>query len=44
MVLSGYPVITISRGEIIVRDGRFVGSRGRGRFLRRGLPELGARA
>ena len=38
--LTGYPVLTISRGEIIVQDGRFVGKKGRGRFLMRGLPEL----
>jgi len=38
--LIGYPVMTISRGEVIVRDGRFTGSKGRGRFLKRGLPDL----
>ena len=36
--LSGYPVVTISRGEIIARDGRFLGQKGRGVFLKRGLP------
>jgi dihydropyrimidinase len=32
------PVRTISRGETIVRDGRFVGDSGRGRLLRRARP------
>ena len=37
--LNGFPVMTISRGEVIVKDGRFIGKKGRGRFLRRGLPD-----
>ena len=41
--LAGYPVMTISRGEIIIEDGNFIGSKGRGRFLKRKLPELGIR-
>lgn len=40
--LNGYPVVTISRGEVIVQDGSFTGKKGRGRFLKRGLPDLGA--
>ena len=32
---NGWPVLTISRGEIIVRDGVFLGKAGRGRFLKR---------
>jgi len=32
--LRGYPVRVLSRGEVIVRDGGFVGLAGRGRFLR----------
>jgi len=43
MPLSGYPVMTISRGEIIVKDGRFVGEKGRGKFLKRKLSDLGSR-
>lgn len=43
MELSGYPVMTIARGEVIVRDNQFVGRRGRGKFLRRGLPDLTVR-
>jgi len=38
MPLNGYPVMTISRGEIIVQNGNFTGNKGRGRFLKRGLP------
>jgi dihydropyrimidinase len=34
--VTGYPVVTISRGEVIVEDGRFVGPPGRGRFITRG--------
>ena len=33
--LCGYPVMTIQRGRIIMRDGRFVGQRGTGRFIPR---------
>jgi dihydropyrimidinase len=32
---EGYPECTVSRGEVIVRDGLFLGERGRGRFLKR---------
>ncbi len=35
VTVTGAPVITISRGEVIVEHGRFVGTRGRGRFLKR---------
>lgn len=31
--VRGYPVTVISRGEVIVRDGQFLGRPGRGRFL-----------
>ena len=31
----GYPVMTISRGEIIVENNKFVGKKGRGDFLKR---------
>jgi dihydropyrimidinase len=34
--LRGYPVLTILRGRVIVRDGEFVGGSGGGRFLERG--------
>jgi dihydropyrimidinase len=36
MTLHGFPVMTISRGEVIVEDGAFVGAPGRGRFVARG--------
>jgi len=35
MGLKGWPETTISRGEIIVEDGQFVGEAGRGRFVAR---------
>ncbi len=33
--LRGYPVLTMARGEVIVREGEFQGAPGRGRFLPR---------
>ncbi|MDR3072896.1 MAG: dihydropyrimidinase [Clostridiales Family XIII bacterium] len=36
--VQGKPVMTISRGEIVMRDGAFVGRKGRGIFLKRDLP------
>ena len=35
MKIKGYPVMTISRGEIIVENGQFKGQRGKGKFLSR---------
>ncbi len=35
MALRGAPVLTVARGEIIARDGAFLGKAGRGRFLKR---------
>jgi dihydropyrimidinase len=37
MTVRGWPRIVLSRGEVIVRDGVFVGSQGRGQYLRREL-------
>jgi dihydropyrimidinase len=34
--IKGWPVCTISRGEVIVRDGKFSAAAGRGKFLTRG--------
>jgi len=34
--VQGWPVCTVSRGEVIVRDGEFCGSPGRGKFIKRG--------
>ncbi|HEV3403307.1 MAG TPA: dihydropyrimidinase [Gaiellaceae bacterium] len=36
VTVRGFPVTTISRGELIVVDGAFVGAAGRGRFVERG--------
>ena len=36
IVVRGFPVVTISRGEVIVEGGEFVGAAGRGRFVERG--------
>jgi len=35
MKLKGYPVVTISRGEILWQDGRFVGKAGGGKWIHR---------
>jgi dihydropyrimidinase len=32
---EGYPVLTVSRGEVVMEDGEFVGKRGRGQFIPR---------
>ena len=33
--MRGWPVLTVSRGEVVMRDGEIVGREGHGRFLRR---------
>jgi dihydropyrimidinase len=38
--VKGYPVMTLSRGEIIVKDGKFVGKLGRGKFIKRRNPMI----
>jgi dihydropyrimidinase len=35
MVVTGFPVTTLSRGQVLVRDGHFVGRPGHGRFIPR---------
>jgi dihydropyrimidinase len=35
ITVTGVTVATISRGEVIVENGKFIGKRGRGRFLKR---------
>ncbi|HEX3028710.1 MAG TPA: amidohydrolase family protein, partial [Clostridia bacterium] len=35
MKVKGYPVMTISKGKIIVEDGRFLGNKGDGCFIKR---------
>jgi dihydropyrimidinase len=37
MAVTGKVAVTISRGQVVVADGQFRGSRGHGRFLSRGL-------
>jgi dihydropyrimidinase len=32
---EGYPVLTVSRGEVVMENGDFVGKKGRGRFIPR---------
>lgn len=38
--LKGYPEITLSRGEVIAKDGKYLGAEGRGKFIKRGVPEI----
>jgi dihydropyrimidinase len=35
MRVTGWPTMVLSRGEVIVREGRFVGRAGRGEYLKR---------
>jgi dihydropyrimidinase len=37
MMVTGFPETVISRGKVIVRDTEYVGRKGDGRFLKRGL-------
>lgn len=34
--VKGYPVLTLSRGEVIAQNGKYVGAKARGTFLHRG--------
>jgi dihydropyrimidinase len=40
MTLKGLPILTFLRGEIIVSQGEFIGVKGGGRYLKRGMPML----
>ncbi|WP_251860222.1 dihydropyrimidinase [Clostridium sp. Marseille-Q2269] len=40
MKLQGYPIVTISRGKIIVKDNKFIGEKGYGKFLKRKKADL----
>ncbi len=40
MEISGRPSVVMSRGKIIVEDDTYVGSKGDGRYLRRGMSQL----
>ncbi len=42
MRLKGWPVATLSRGEIVCRDGALLAQKGRGRFLTCALPPAAA--
>jgi dihydropyrimidinase len=39
MSVTGWPIVTISRGEVVWRDGQVTASPGRGQFLHCGTPE-----
>jgi dihydropyrimidinase len=36
LALEGYPVLTLARGEVIAAEGAYVGTHGRGQFIKRG--------
>jgi len=36
--VKGVPILTISRGKVVAKDGAFVGEAGAGQFIKRGLP------
>jgi dihydropyrimidinase len=38
--ITGRPMTVLSRGRIVVRDGEPVATRGGGRFVKRGVPDL----
>ncbi len=40
MTVTGWPVTTLVRGQLVCDEGRFVGSAGSGRFLRCGRPSM----
>jgi dihydropyrimidinase len=41
--LQGYPVATFSRGELVMKNGKFIGREGHGRYLKRSLPDTAYR-
>lgn len=40
--LQGYPIQTLSRGEIIYDNGQFIGKKGRGEFIKRSKVNVGS--
>lgn len=40
MELTGWPVMTYLRGRLVAKDGEFLGAKGAGRFLKRGMPDF----
>src|SRR3712207_8497414 len=37
--VKGYPIATFSRGDLVAKDGEYVGTEARGQLIRRGKPE-----
>ena len=37
MAVTGWPVMTLLRGKVVAEDGRIVGEKGGGKFLKRDL-------
>ena len=42
--MKGWPVTVISRGDVVVEDGKLMAARGRGRFIARGTSDAAAPA
>jgi dihydropyrimidinase len=42
VTVTGYPVMTISRGDVIAENGQFSGKKGRGQFVK-GVPFVSGR-
>ena len=40
MTVGAWPALTLSRGEVVWKDGEFRGRKGRGEFMRCGAPEM----
>lgn len=38
--LDGYPIMTLSRGEVIAENGQYVGDEKRGKYMKRGVGEI----
>lgn len=38
--LNGYPVMTLSRGDVIAKDGEYIGTANRGQFIKRNKSQL----
>src|SRR3712207_4572214 len=38
--VKGYPIATFSRGDLVAKDGEYVGTEARGQLIRRGKPEI----
>jgi dihydropyrimidinase len=40
MKVTGWPILTMVRGRVVVKEGRFLGEKGFGRFVRRRLERI----